>query len=509
MFVCSVCEETQASINDLSTHLFFFHQRLQSDKFLCYYCKNTFSSIFAFKRHLAKRHSQGGPVVNEVNHVPHAEHVAVEVEVDDPEPVLIDDLNDNDRFTLNYFVENLYSDAQLYIAQLYSLPNVSRKLVDEVVCGTSELLANSVRNLRDNVFSFISTFNDLPENYANDIVKLQYMFDTLENPFEYMNSEHKRFQALSSSGCYIPPVKFEMGHVDAYEKSPDGTLVLVQKPVYSQMVPLRHVLKKFLELPGMLDNINEYVNALHDGKIMNFVQGELWSDLRVKPNDKGNKPPTTNLTLGCLQNCSWNLYASEMLCCTRYLGEIVGDLVPEKNRVWKLYLIIREIVDIVTAPYFQDGVDIYLGALVQEHHELYLLFFGTLKPKHHFMTHMAGLMKRNGPLILCSSLMCERNHRKGKLYGKACNSRVNWPFSVAVKYQLSLCERLMRKDDHCSRLIATSGVSQICVQNLVNNYHDIADFLPYDILRCCNCSKDFCYFWNIILYQFCVSYGGW
>ncbi|KAJ1521808.1 hypothetical protein ONE63_003443 [Megalurothrips usitatus] len=441
------------------------------------------------------------------------------------------------------------------------------------------------------------------------------MFDTLENPFEYMNSEHKRFQALSSSGCYIPPVKFEMGHVDAYEKSPDGTLVLVQKLVYGQMVPLRHVLKKFLELPGMLDNINEYVNALHDGKIMNFVQGELWSDLRVKfdqegkfvlpihleyddygpdnalgshrtdhstgalyasipclppelqsclgnmflfttfeskfrkkfgnrmafacsineikfleesgvlvnvdgrvlnvyfccsliiadnlrynvilgfvpvftgnfycricklhrsvmqhqctavpvnklrnivnydqdvaqhdsyntgvveecvwnempsfhctvnsncdvmhdifegmlkydvcqilfylisvrnyfdvellkeriegfdygPNDKGNKPPTTNLTLSCLQNCSWNLYASEMLCCTRYLGEIVGDLVPEKNRVWKLYLIIREIVDIVTAPYFQDGVDIYLGALVQEHHELYLLFFGTLK----------------------------------------------------------------------------------------------------------------------------------
>ena len=103
-----------------------------------------------------------------------------------------------------------------------------------------------------------------------------------------------------------------------------------------------------------------------------------------------NKPPTSHITLERLRNCSLNLSASEMLCLARYLGQMVGDLVPAGNRVWKLYQIVREIVEILTCPFVEEGIDVYLSVLVQEHHEHE--YFGALKPKHHFLLHYAYLM---------------------------------------------------------------------------------------------------------------------
>ncbi|KAJ1529984.1 hypothetical protein ONE63_006712 [Megalurothrips usitatus] len=196
--------------------------------------------------------------------------------------------NENPRFTLENFVNNLYSDVQLFLAQLYCIPGVSRQLVDEIVNGTSELLAGSISNLKDNVFHFISSFQDVPENYAVNILKLENMFSTLEKPFQFMNTEHQRFRSLSESGCFIRLVRFEMGNVDTYEKSHNGGLELVQKTIYGQMIPIRHALKAFLKLNGMFHSIREYVDRLgNDDRVSNFVQGTLWRELGLPFNQEG------------------------------------------------------------------------------------------------------------------------------------------------------------------------------------------------------------------------------
>jgi len=38
--------------------------------------------------------------------------------------------------------------------------------------------------------------------------------------------------------------------------------------------------------------------------------------------------------------------ASEMLCFTRYLGLVIGDLIPEDLDLWELYKILKKILDI-------------------------------------------------------------------------------------------------------------------------------------------------------------------
>lgn len=160
--------------------------------------------------------------------------------------------------------------------------------------------------------------------------------------------------------------------------------------------------------------------------------------------EQGNKPPTFNFSMDSISNCSLNLSAAENLCLFRYLGEMIGDLVPIDAAAWRLYRILHEILCIVTSPVFDPTMGGYLDILVSEHHSLYIVLFGALKPKHHFMLHYSYILMRNGPVVLLSALPSERKHRYGKIYAKVCNSRVNFPLSVALKFQLSLCHMLKK-----------------------------------------------------------------
>lgn len=213
---------------------------------------------------------------------------------------------------------------------------------------------------------------------------------------------------------------------------------------------LCNILYYFIHVRGYFD-----IELLKD-RIAGFNYG---------PSDVGNKPPTLHFTLAALENCSLNLSAAEFLFLGRHLSLMIGDLIEEGNEVWHFYLILREILEIICAPSFDVGVEAYLGTLVQEHNELYLRYFGSLKPKMHLMQHYCNLLRQNGPLVLLCALMCERNHRRGKLYAGVCNSRVNLALSSAIKFQLMLSERLMRKDNFTNRL-KTSKVYEVRIDTL-------------------------------------------
>lgn len=252
------------------------------------------------------------------------------------------------------------------------------------------------------------------------------------------------------------------------------------------------------QVPSYHCVVNSYCDVAHDiyeGMLRYDMPAVLWKLIGVKkyftletfcervegfdygPAEQGNRPPTSQFTLELLENSSINLSASEMLCLARYLGEMIGDLVPEDCVIWKFYLLVREIVDIVTSPVFEPGVDLYLDILVKEHNEMYLLYFGALKPKQHFMVHYGRLLRRNGSLSLISALLCERNHRKGKAYARVCNSRINPAFSVAIKHQLYLCERLMRPENERPLKVTKLHAMQY---RTLKNYESFANLYPLD-----------------------------
>lgn len=61
------------------------------------------------------------------------------------------------------------------------------------------------------------------------------------------------------------------------------------------------------------------------------------------------------------------LSASEMLFLVRYLPVFIGDFIPIDYVVWKLYLTLRKIINIVTAKRLQKGTDQILKNLISKH----------------------------------------------------------------------------------------------------------------------------------------------
>lgn len=137
---------------------------------------------------------------------------------------------------------------------------------------------------------------------------------------------------------------------------------------------------------------------------------------------------------------------SEMLFFARHFGFMIGDLVPEVEEVWQLYIRLIQILDIVTAPFVDTDLTMYLATLIAEHHELYCkLFSKTLKPKHlNIMVHYPRIMTSIGPLIHVWSM--EGKHRPViKQVAKATTCRKNLSLTVAKKYSLSLSARFLSK----------------------------------------------------------------
>jgi len=63
--------------------------------------------------------------------------------------------------------------------------------------------------------------------------------------------------------------------------------------------------------------------------------------------DSSSKPRVLNVEN--IHKNNIRLSASEMLVLVRYFGLIIGDFVPINDPVWYLYILLRQILDLVTS----------------------------------------------------------------------------------------------------------------------------------------------------------------
>jgi len=185
------------------------------------------------------------------------------------------------------------------------------------------------------------------------------------------------------------------------------------------------------------------LNTLND-RIESFNYGTI--DIR-------NRPPLISVD-SLRPTGTLKISASEMYCFVRYLSLIVGDLVPEDLKMWQVYTILRQIVDIVFSKTIKFNDINLLKVLISEHHELYMQVFNThLKPKHHHMIHYPMIIQKCGPLSMMWSMRFEAKHKQFKDAANSTSSRKNVLYTLALKHQLHLSYRfLISKDINCSGL---------------------------------------------------------
>ncbi|KAJ8675949.1 hypothetical protein QAD02_011735 [Eretmocerus hayati] len=131
--------------------------------------------------------------------------------------------------------------------------------------------------------------------------------------------------------------------------------------------------------------------------------------------------------------------AAEMLCLSRYLIIMIGDLIPTAYKPWILYKLLRRILGISTAPRFRAVNADILTDLIEQHNELYVRLYGDLKPKGHFGVHLTRIMRNSGPPIHYWSMKFERKHTVLKKIATNTSSSINLPYTIGVRCQLQLC----------------------------------------------------------------------
>ncbi|XP_074112292.1 uncharacterized protein LOC141535999 [Cotesia typhae] len=169
----------------------------------------------------------------------------------------------------------------------------------------------------------------------------------------------------------------------------------------------------------MHDILNYYINTV---KLFSLV--ELTH--RIKLYDFGefdirNKPP--EILVSHLKCGSLKMSAGEMLTFVRHFGIIMGHLIPDEDIVYRLYLNILEILDIILSRSVHKQCRGLLTSLVSEHHLLSSsIFKRKFKTKEHNMIHYDTVMHESGPLINFSGMRWEAKHKESRLLASVSNS---------------------------------------------------------------------------------------
>lgn len=188
-----------------------------------------------------------------------------------------------------------------------------------------------------------------------------------------------------------------------------------------------------------LINVEKYISLEQlNRRIQSFNYG-------IKPL---NKPPI--ITAQCIKNGKFKMYASEMKTFSIFYGLIVGDLIPENNKSWKLYILLQDIMQIVFSHSVTHSDIAYLRNLISEHHEIYLNLVGDngkLKPKYHILLHYPLIMRYIGSLRGISTFRDEAQHQFFKNTARTSKNRKNLLLTMSIKKQLQFSHVLLNFND--------------------------------------------------------------
>jgi hypothetical protein len=164
---------------------------------------------------------------------------------------------------------------------------------------------------------------------------------------------------------------------------------------------------------------------------------------RIKSFDFGkensNKPPLINADN---LKSKIKMSANEMLCFVRYLGLIIGDFVPENLEIWKLWVKLRTILDIILSSslHFSEGCRLNLE--IEEYLQMVIFYYKKLKPKHHNTLHYSMVFDVSGPLVQLWCMRFEQKHGESKLSSNVAGSYKNMIHTLANKALLKLYHQL-------------------------------------------------------------------
>lgn len=140
------------------------------------------------------------------------------------------------------------------------------------------------------------------------------------------------------------------------------------------------------------------------------------------------------------KNKSISSKAVEKWVLFRMLPLYIGHWVPENTPEWTLYLLCRQICDIVLSSTVNHEDLALLEVLISQHHKLLDELGGTyFVPKLHYLIHYPRLIMVFGPLRHLWSMRFEANHQYFKQLVRRVRNFRNITATLSERYQREKC----------------------------------------------------------------------
>lgn len=172
---------------------------------------------------------------------------------------------------------------------------------------------------------------------------------------------------------------------------------------------------------------------------------------------------------------------------------IVGPFVPCDDPVWTFCKVLLRTVECISRKKFDEADLNELKNLVYSHHYLYqLLFNKTLKPKHHFLLHYHGIVRKCGPIERMNCFRLEAKHQIFKEYAHVISSRLNIAYTLCLKSILQFIHDLYHQNffdlEPEGKFLPNTLESRPYLQKIISNYPFASD--------------------EVVSFTYCIQYKG-
>lgn len=279
-FLCFKCSKTFLTSRNLTDHFKYNHPYLSA--YVCKQenCFRSFRDIISFRKHLLSKHLIG--VINTEDKSKKNMECTISENISLENELLHNTAIPQVIPHCEYIEQNTQNPLFLFVnffSKLYSQSTINRKTVQEVVNYTKELSGG--------IFSYISEKLKSLNEPAEIKVFLDKTFQDILKQFNELDTEFKRFKFLEQQNVYVKPTPYTLGNEMVLVKTnTSGEPVPNIKNVVGQKICIKTVLKHFLELPGVLNEIEKFIQEeeqIDSPKIFtSCLQGELWQNTKKK-----------------------------------------------------------------------------------------------------------------------------------------------------------------------------------------------------------------------------------
>ena len=145
-----------------------------------------------------------------------------------------------------------------FTLSLYNNPHLSRKGVDDVLKifmnFVSELFVPFIQNQMETELK--------PLGHEPSYFKAKFIMEKNKNLFQKFSTEHSRLKIYEQESLYIPPQLFEIGEEPIFVIVDCESIKVEMQSRYAAYVPLEDTLKTALAVPGLFNEMRNYVNDL-------------------------------------------------------------------------------------------------------------------------------------------------------------------------------------------------------------------------------------------------------